>query len=216
MTTTSATTTLIPSSDDANQAMAGPYRRANRPVLTSPAGPGLRSRRHPSSFRPDSHQPRVAGSETARASAATWDPTVSRKPVPLEDALAQTRHYIDSSAGPDRAQDIARLSAQVAQTADLVDFLTKAQGRLNRARTAAGEARDDSTGIASSVRREQDRLQRAEDAWRDAMAAQQSRQAWLDEHPETLVHLDELSARARRRPAVSHAKRTPRRSRPRV
>ena len=128
--------------------------------------------------------------------------------MPLEDALAQTRHYIDSSTGPDRTQDIVRLRAEVAQAADLVENLTMVHYRLHRARTAAGEAMDAFEGMASSIRHEQEHLQRAEGDLSDAVAAQQSRQAWLHEHPETLAPLDELSARARRRPAVTSAKRT--------
>jgi hypothetical protein len=211
MTTPSAATNPVLSADDGNKAMPGRNRRPRRAFLAAPAARGPRRRHHTSTFRPDNRPRRAASSDTAPASSAAGDPTVARKPMPLKDALAQTRHYIDSSTGPDRAQDIVRLRAQVAQAADLVENLTKVHYQLRRARTAAGETMDTCAGIGSSVRHEQDRLQRAENALRDAIAAQQSRQAWLDEHPETVAHLDELSARSRRGTAVSTARRTPRR-----
>ena len=200
MTNTPAATNLTPFADDANKATPGRYRRGKRPVLKASAAPRLPGRHHPNTSRSDDRPRRVEVAMTASASPTAGDPTVPRKPVALAEGLAETRRYIDASTGPDRAQDIVGLRAQVAQSADLVEFLTQVHYQLTRARDAAGSPTDDSPRIAANIRQEQARLQRAENALREAERAQRSRQAWLDAHPESLAHLDDLRARAQRRP----------------
>jgi hypothetical protein len=200
MTNSTAATNLTPFADDANEATPERYRQAKRPVLKAPAAPRLRGRHHPNTSRSDDRPRRVEVPVTASSSLTAGDPTVPKKPVAVAEALAETRHYIDASAGPDRAQDAVELRARVAESADLVEFLTQVHYQLSRARDAAGSPTDDSTGIAANIRQEQARLRRAENALQDAETAQRSRQAWLDAHPETLAHLDDLRARAQRRP----------------
>ena len=84
----------------------------------------------------------------------------------------------------------------MAQSADLVKYLTQVHYELTRAGHADGSPEAKCSGMAANIRHEQARWRRDEKALRDAEMAQQSRQAWLDEHPETVHHLDGLRARA--------------------
>ena len=200
MTNTTATANLTQSADDANHAAPGGYRRAKGPILTAPAAPRLRSGHHPDTSRSDDRQPRVQVAMTASASRAAGDPIVARKPVPLAEAAAETRRYVDSSAGPDRAQDIVRLRAQVTQSEDLVECLAQVHSALTRLENADESPNPTGTAIGANIRQEQARLRSREEALRDAEMAQQSRQTWLDAHSDTVRHLNDLQARAQRRP----------------
>ena len=200
MTATTATTvatSITPSANHASDAPAGRYRRVKGPTLTIPAPPRLRRGHQPRTSRSDDRRPGAQMAMTGTASLVAAAPTVARKPVPLAEAMAETRRYVDSSAGPDRARDIDRLRAEVAQSADLVKYLTQVHDELTRAGHADGSPAANCSGMAANIRPEQARWRRAEKALRDAEMAQQSRQAWLDEHPETVHHLDGLRARAR-------------------
>jgi hypothetical protein len=191
------------------------------------------------------------GSEKAPASptprAASGDPTAPRKPLPVVEALAEVRDYIDTRAGRDRTREIDWLRAQTARTAELAQWVAEAEYNLDSlrwsrhvatarlayareierrtsqrsgwlrsshseasvlARAAVTRARVEKKRIeerldaeergAAKARHQQDRMEEALEARRDAEDAQRVREAWLDAHPEIAATLSDLSARARR------------------
>jgi hypothetical protein len=129
---------------------------------------------------------------------ADSDPTGPRKPMPVEAALTETRRYVDRSAGPDRANDIDRLRAQMAEANDRVRDLASAEYHLTRSSDVLLSTADEIHRTMVGLRQERDRLQLATSALRDAESAQHVRQLWLDAHPEVVAHLLRLSSRGRR------------------
>ena len=198
MTTTSTARKLTAPAHDTTKTGPAPERWANRPGLTVLPRRARSAQPNPRDSRINDDRRPIAAAKAAPAAPAAGDPTVPTKPVPLEEALAKARQYIDSSAGPDRARDIVRLRAQVTRSAGLVHYLARARTQLLGVVDRLGDTTDDHTDMAADTWHRQDCLWGA-DALREAEAAQQRRHAWLDEHPEVVAHLAELEARAQHR-----------------
>ena len=125
------------------------------------------------------------------------DPTVARRPVSTATSLAETRRYVDRTAGPDRTHHIDRLRAKVDELAEVVQDLALSEYHLTCNRDAVDANREDIDRTARRLRNERKWLRTAMDILQDAEKAQVRRQDWLDSHPGTVAHLAELSFKVR-------------------
>ena len=151
MTTASTAMKLTAPAHDTTKTGPAPDRWANRPGVTVLPRPARWAQPNPRNSRINDDQRPIAAAKAALAAPVAGDPTVPTKPVPLEEALAKARQYIDSSAGPDRARDIVRLRAQVTRSAGLVHYLARARTQLLGVVDRLGDTSDDHTDMAADM-----------------------------------------------------------------
>jgi hypothetical protein len=197
MATATAETTRTSPTTERHQAAVTRNPRDNHPGLFRSTPATTTSRRHNSSARTEIRDLRGGPSVRALVRPSAGDPTVARRPVFAATSLAETRRYVDRTAGPDRTRDIDRLRAKVDELAEVVRDLALTEYQLTCDGDAVDARREELDRTARRLRNERKRLHTAMDILQDAEKAQVRRQDWLDAHPDTVAHLAELSLKVR-------------------
>ncbi len=195
-TATAETARIFPTTQRHQAAVTG-NPRDNHPGLFRSTSATTTGRPHKGSARTEIRDLRGGTSVRALVRPSAGDPTVARRPVSTATSLAETRRYVDRTAGPDRTHHIDRLRAKVDELAEVVQDLALSEYHLTCNRDAVDANREDIDRTARRLRNERKWLRTAMDILQDAEKAQVRRQDWLDSHPGTVAHLAELSFKVR-------------------
>jgi hypothetical protein len=199
MATATAETTRTSPTTERQQAVVTRNPRDNRPGLFRSTSATTAGRCHNGSARTEIRDLRGGPSARALVRPSAGDPGVARRPVSAATSLAETRRYVDRTAGPDRTHDIDRLRAKVDELAEVVQDLALTEYHLTFDGEAVDAHQEEIVRTARRLRNERKRLHTAMDILQDAKKAQVRRQDWLEAHPGTVAHLAELSLKVRPR-----------------
>jgi hypothetical protein len=197
MATATAETTRTSPTTERQQAVVTRNPRDSRPELFRSTSARTTGRRHNSFARTEIRDLRGGPSARALVRPSAGDPGVARRPVSAAISLAETRRYVDRTAGPDRTHDIDRLRVRVDDLAEVVQDLALTEYHLTCDGDAVDAHREEIDCTDRRLRNERKRLHTAMDILQDAEKAQVRRQAWLYAHPDTVAHLAELSLKVR-------------------